>query len=139
MTTRCCSARNGDCFMPSALAVPARPRAAPCLQLARVPADAGLDRFDATLRRGPPTACSLSALSRSLGGFGTNTPAWAKAGVRLALTWRPCRTLGLAPPLKRTRSQSGTKQSAAESRRALLLPVRCARLLGARLDARSPE
>jgi hypothetical protein len=63
-------------------------------------------------------------------------PRGRKQGVRLAPTWRPCRTLGAAPPLTRTRSQSGTKQSPAECRRGLLLVVRLSSLLRGHRDAR---
>jgi hypothetical protein len=58
---------NGDCFTPPALVDPPRPGAAPCLQLPRDQANAGLDRFDSTARRGPPTTWAVSARSETVG------------------------------------------------------------------------
>jgi hypothetical protein len=52
---------NSDCFTSPALAIPTRPRAAPCLPLPAFSANAGLDRFGARARRGPRMACELSA------------------------------------------------------------------------------
>jgi hypothetical protein len=57
-------------------------------------------------RKRSSARCAVSARLRVFGVFATKTLAGTKAGVRLALTWRSCSTVGAAPPVTRTRSRS---------------------------------